>query len=51
MTKKELLFPSPYGVSFILTELLTLLGRVMENKFPSPYGVLFILIGMTTIFT
>ena len=38
-------FPSPYGVSFILIELLLELAReVYYYGFPSPYGVSFILI-------
>ena len=41
------MFPSPYGVSFILINL----GRVFKLKdengeFPSPYGVSFILISL-----
>ena len=36
-------FPSPYGVSFILTLKVSELKKIVKNKFPSPYGVSFIL--------
>ena len=39
------MFPSPYGVSFILIEFLrSFKGTKNKNEFPSPYGVSFILI-------
>ena len=39
------MFPSPYGVSFILIlENRDITVRAYEVKFPSPYGVSFILI-------
>ena len=42
---KEIKFPSPYGVSFILiNERLKLKAFKSLLKFPSPYGVSFILI-------
>ena len=43
MTKKELLFPSPYGVSFILIMKNYLFNTTIITKFPSPYGVSFVL--------
>ena len=45
-----LLFPSPYGVSFILIMVMELLeGKKYVESFPSPYGVSFILIKMTNV--
>ena len=38
------MFPSPYGVSFILIKMYNLNSYTTEDKFPSPYGVSFILI-------
>ena len=39
------MFPSPYGVLFILMEWIRTIDRTgMNRMFPSPYGVLFILI-------
>ena len=38
------MFPSPYGVSFILIEESTYDNDYDSNVFPSPYGVSFILI-------
>ena len=39
------MFPSPYGVSFILMIVQNLMSWLMViYAFPSPYGVLFILI-------
>ena len=39
------MFPSPYGVIFILTLILITKGilKHLLKKFPSPYGVIFIL--------
>ena len=39
-----LIFPSPYGVSFILIETIEDLIEASGLEFPSPYGVSFILI-------
>ena len=36
-------FPSPYGVSFILTNMFQLIFGAEKLMFPSPYGVIFIL--------
>ena len=39
------MFPSPYGVSFILiVNIIESYETMMAERFPSPYGVLFILI-------
>ena len=38
------LFPSPYGVSFILIDVFEISVTNWLYKFPSPYGVIFILI-------
>ena len=38
------MFPSPYGVSFILICLSGTVGKSKSIWFPSPYGVSFILI-------
>ena len=44
-------FPSPYGVIFILTKILYLRSVSYNNSwFPSPYGVSFILIKQNHIF-
>ena len=42
---KSFLFPSPYGVSFILIEQI-LTVRLYMQMFPSPYGVSFILMSI-----
>ena len=38
------MFPSPYGVSFILMQVERLDTKTLKYMFPSPYGVSFILI-------
>ena len=43
MTGRSIEFPSPYGVTFILTHLIQVLVDNYLYTFPSPYGVIFIL--------
>ena len=43
MNFREIKFPSPYGVSFILIGDPETVDRLLAEKFPSPYGVSFIL--------
>ena len=45
------LFPSPYGVSFILIVKKLAKQSGLDFEFPSPYGVSFILIGSQYTFT
>ena len=42
------MFPSPYGVSFILILDYLSYTTLLTTKFPSPYGVSFILIWLDT---
>ena len=43
------MFPSPYGVSFILILIDILMNRFDARRFPSPYGVSFILISFAKL--
>ena len=43
VSNKLLEFPSPYGVSFILTFIIYTYTIIFQVLFPSPYGVSFIL--------
>ena len=46
---KKDVFPSPYGVSFILILKVNEINSFKILKFPSPYGVSFILMSMKKI--